>query len=191
MVRFLIATQLLLAGVWSGGMPTVRAAEPAPSDDSVFEGQWSLDFSLSTPPGGATYAVFGVTASPHNIAFQATRSDFAVNKDGTFSCEEHEHGLYHSDVTLIDKLGQHSYPAQTQQPILKARGQVAKETRTLSCTWTGAAATAGSPTGEAEEHCPPRRTGRRGPFQVQRVRLRFPCPTCNPSGICGRRGQSG
>jgi hypothetical protein len=139
MIRYLIAAQLLLVGAWPAGLPVAWADEPPPSDDSVFEGQWSLEFSVSTKPGGATYQLASMTVSPHNLGFQAVRSDFEVNKEGTFAWEEREHGLYHSDTTLIDRAGQHSYPAQTQQPILRARGQVAKKTRTLTLhmDWSG------------------------------------------------------
>ena len=139
MTRYLIAAQLLLVGSWLAALPFASADEPSLWDDSVFEGQWSLEFSVSTKPGGATYQLASMTVSPHNLVFQAVRGDFKVNKEGTFTWEEREHGRYHSDTTLIDRAGQHSYPAQTQQPILRARGQVAKKTRTLTLhmDWSG------------------------------------------------------
>lgn len=140
-MKHIIHLALIAAGalyVLSGRI-AARGDDPASSSNSTYDGQWSLEFGVATKPGGETTMIAEVTRTI-NLSFQAVKSSFQVDKSGTFAWEEREHGLFHSDQTLIDRLGHTAHPGETQQPVLRAKGQVVdKETRALKLTleWTG------------------------------------------------------
>jgi hypothetical protein len=102
-----------------------------------FAGRWSLEFSASTRPGGATLQAGPITISPQNLHFQAHHREFTVSDDGKFDWTERTNGQWHSDATTIDSAGQRSFPSQTNEPLLKVEGQLDRQRKlTVTLRWS-------------------------------------------------------
>jgi hypothetical protein len=96
--RALIAVGLLCALCWDPA--PAHANDPASSSGSIYDGQWSCEFRLVTKPGG-TFVTFLNHAQLENVLFTAIKSSFQVNKNGSFSWEEHQ--LPHRRCLLPDR----------------------------------------------------------------------------------------
>ncbi len=133
--RLLVCISLATSCVTVGSVSLVAQEKASPK--IPYEGVWTLTFRVATKPGGEILELPGVTATPMNLVFQATKQSFAVENDGQFKWEERNDGQFHSDTRLIDKLGQESYPGQTTGPLLKAAGQLDAERKLkLQFTWS-------------------------------------------------------
>ena len=129
--RALTAVGLLCVLGWDAA-PS-HAADPAPTPNSIYDGQWSCEFRFVTKPGGVIFA-----DCINNTLFTVVKSSFQVDKSGSFSWEERKNGHYHMDNFCTNKEFSCSFD---QEAILKVAGQVVDtKTRTLKVTvecWQG------------------------------------------------------
>jgi hypothetical protein len=123
-------------------LSAARGAEP---NRSPFDGQWSLEFSAQTRPGGETRTYPNDTHQV-NLQFLARRESFTIAADGSVQWEQRDGGVFHSD-TFSRAAGTTS--VQEQRPVLRVSG-VAKampapagsgrtydRQLTLDVAWTG------------------------------------------------------
>jgi hypothetical protein len=90
-----------------------QADGSAPSSDSTYDGQWSLEFGIS-----------------FQLLIQAVKSSFQVGKNGSFAWKEGEYGQAYTAYT-----GPGNSEETTHELLLRAQGQVLdKQTRTLKVT---------------------------------------------------------
>jgi hypothetical protein len=133
MKRLRLALLLTAVGLMAG----VKPLEAQAPRERLFAGKWTLEFSADTRPGGETLRAGTITISPQNLHFAASRGEFAVSDAGQFSWLERTSGQWQSDATLIDSGGQRSSPSQTNEPLLKAAGQLDRQRKlTLTMQWT-------------------------------------------------------
>ena len=136
LAQIVLATAAALA--WM--VAPVYAGDPAPSSDSIYDGQWSCEFRVVTQPGGTLIQTVGYDLI-RNWLFVAVKSSFQVDKKGSFSWEERKNGHSHDDDFYTRKDGTTNFLSWDQEPILKVAGQVVDtKTRALKVTverWTG------------------------------------------------------
>ena len=74
----------------------VVAAAPAPAqqpDGNPFDGEWTLETSIKTAPGGVSTSL----AAPFNSQYVVTRLRFEVKSDGSFAWLARDAGTLHDD----------------------------------------------------------------------------------------------
>ena len=123
------------------------AASPAaaqPANRNPHEGEWSLEFQVSTRAGGEFLPAPDGTHH-YNFLFQVAK-EFTVAADGALKWEQRENGLLHVD-DFASSVGRTWF--QNQQPVLRLSGQAvatpaaAQSGRTydrklsLDLAWTG------------------------------------------------------
>lgn len=123
-------------------------ASPAagqPAGRNPHEGEWSLEFCVSTRAGGEILTPPGGTHH-YNFLFQVAKESFAVEADGALKWEQRDNGLLHVD-DFASAVGRTWF--QNQQPVLRLSGQAvatpaaAQSGRTydrqlsLDLAWTG------------------------------------------------------
>lgn len=102
----------------------VVAAEPSPGQqpsDNPFDGEWSLQVSFATAPGGVSFP--GV--SPFNCFYEAETRRFEVKADGSFEWLAREAGKMHDDGISANSSYQNDF-----QLHLRGRGQADLPPRT-------------------------------------------------------------
>lgn len=140
--RVTLPAAALLAAIIATSAP-VPAQQPA--GPNPFDGEWSLEFSAQTRPGGETRTYPNDTHQV-NIQFMAQRESFTIAADGNLRWEQREGGLFHSD-TFSRAAGTTS--VQDQRPVLRVSGLAAATPApagsgrtydrrlTLDLAWTG------------------------------------------------------
>ncbi len=117
-----IQSSLQLAALVSVVLLTAppSAAQQAAAENP-HDGEWSLEFSVCTRPGGVFFAIGG-DEHRFNCLFQVARESFTVAADGVLKWEQREGGRLHVDdySTLAGKTA-----VQYQQPVLRLTGQAA------------------------------------------------------------------
>ena len=79
-------TAALLCVMW-----LLAAALPAAETAAPFDGQWSLEFRVTTRPGGESFTTTqGIAVAPFTWHFLATTDDFRFNDDRTAKFEERQ-----------------------------------------------------------------------------------------------------
>ena len=115
-----IQSSLQLTALLSAVLLTAPpSAAQQPAAQNPHDGEWSLEFSVCTRPGGETIAVGGDTQI-FNVLFQVAKESFTVAADGVLKWEQREGGQLHVDdySTLIGRTW-----FQDQQPVLRLSGQ--------------------------------------------------------------------
>lgn len=127
----------------------IATSAPAPAQEPAgpnpFDGEWSLEFSAQTRPGGET-RTYPNDTQHINMQFLARRESFTIAAGGSLRWEQRDGGLFHSD-NFSRAAGTTS--VQDQRPVLRVSG-VAKATSapagsgraydrrlTLDVAWTG------------------------------------------------------
>ena len=130
LAQIVVAT---VAGLAWMAVPAV-AGGPAPSSDSIFDGQWSCEFRVGTKPGGTFMQNSGADSIQNGLT-TAVKSSFQVSKNGSFSWEERKNSHFHADSFYACKNGLRTSVSFDQEEILKVAGQVVDtKTRTLKVT---------------------------------------------------------
>ena len=81
-MRETILKTLVAALIIVGTITSAQGAEPG----NPFDGEWSLTFDVTTPPGGVTLRdTFGGANSPYHLVFHASKQLLQVKEDGTFA----------------------------------------------------------------------------------------------------------
>jgi hypothetical protein len=117
-----------LAGVLAGANSPAVAQDPA--TNNPFDGQWTLDFSVSTPPGGSsipgTLAVYKITI----LQLQA-KKEFEVGEDGALTWQNPDSASYSMQHANMNREGTTVDLTSRQGGLLRATGQVVAESRAL------------------------------------------------------------
>jgi hypothetical protein len=141
-IRLTLPFAALLCAIIATSTP---APAQQPAATNPFAGEWSLEFHVVTPPGGATMTVPNDTQHV-NLLLQVSREEFTVAADGALRWEQRDEGHLHWDNTS-SLIG--STWVQDQTPVLRVVGQAtATPARagaahtydrqlTLDLAWTG------------------------------------------------------
>ena len=114
------ATALACVVLWA--VPPALAQPGAAGGGNPFDGEWSLVWSISTAPGGATLLVAGGTISPYNTAYHAAKERFQVKEDGSIEWAQSDAGaMYHNGIWTYE--GQSSSFWGDRKVHLRATGQ--------------------------------------------------------------------
>jgi hypothetical protein len=98
-----------------------RADDAGPSAESVFDGQWSLEFRNASQPGG-TFAQTTAYDTTQNMLFTASKNRFRVDKNGTFAWIERDNPFFHADSFYAYKNGTTASLSWDQEAVLKVTG---------------------------------------------------------------------
>jgi hypothetical protein len=113
---------LLAVALLAGASDRSAAQQTAPAGDAnPFDGQWSLQVSFATGPGGASYP--GV--STFNCLYAGENRQFEVKADGTFEWLAREAGTQHDDGISANSSFQNDF-----QLHLRGRGKAERAPRT-------------------------------------------------------------
>ena len=110
-----LTARLLGVMIAASLLSVAHGAEP---DRSPFDGEWSLEFSAQTRPGGET-RTYPNDTQHINMQFLARRESFTIAADGSVRWEQRDGGLFHSD-NFSRAAGTTS--AQDQRPVLRVSG---------------------------------------------------------------------
>ncbi|MGI8978636.1 MAG: hypothetical protein ACR2FY_05390 [Pirellulaceae bacterium] len=113
---------------------TAAAQQASPRRKTVFDGQWSLTYRVTTQPGGGTRQGSNSTSYPVNISFLAAKKNFQVKEDGTFAWEEREDAAMHHDEYIDIRSSPPGWSRYTSdyQGLLRASGSGEERSRTLT-----------------------------------------------------------